>query len=45
MSSNYNTKGLPAEILVSNNNFSIIRKHEKVSSIIGRDIIPNWLKD
>ena len=45
MSSNYNTKGLPAEILISNNNFSIIRKHEKISSIIGRDIIPNWLKD
>ncbi len=45
MSSNYNTKGLPAEILVSNDSFSIIRNHEKVSNIIARDIIPVWLKD
>ncbi len=45
MSSNYNTKGLPAEILVSHNSFAIIRNHEKVSSIIARDIIPNWLKN
>ena len=45
MSSNYNTKGLPAEILVSNDSFFIIRNHEKVSNIIARDIIPDWLKD
>ncbi len=45
MSSNYNTKGLPAEILISNDNFSVIRNHERVSSIIDRDIIPVWLKD
>ena len=45
MSSNYNTKGLPAEILVSNDSFSIIRNHEKISDIIARDIIPNWLRD
>ena len=45
MSSNYNTKGLPAEILVSSDNFSIIRNHEKVSDIIARDIIPYWLRD
>ena len=45
MSSNYNTKGLPAEILVFKNSFSIIRNQEKVSSIIDRDIIPNWLRD
>ena len=45
MSSNYNTKGLPAEILVSSDSFSIIRNHEKISSIIARDIIPNWLRN
>ena len=45
MSSNYNTKVLPAEILVSNDSFSIIRNHEKISDIIDRDIIPNWLRD
>ena len=45
MSSNYNTKGLPAEVLVSNESFSIIRNYEKVSNIIARDIIPDWLRD
>ena len=45
MSSNYNTKGLPAEILIYNDNFSIIRNHEKISDIIARDIMPNWLRD
>lgn len=45
MSSNYNTKGLPAEILVFRDSFSIIRNHEKISDIISRDIIPNWLRD
>ena len=44
MSSNYNSKELPAEILVNNNFFSIIRKQEKITNIIARDIIPNWLK-
>ena len=45
MSSNYNSKVLPAEILVHNNRFSIIRNQEKISDIIAKDIIPNWLKN
>ena len=31
--------------LVFRDGFSIIRNQEKVSDIISRDIIPNWLKD
>ena len=43
MASNYNSRGLPAEILVNNNNFFVIHKEEKISEIIKRDKIPNWL--
>ena len=44
MSSNYNSRGIPAEILVNQNNFSIIHQEEKISEIIKRDSIPYWLK-
>ena len=43
MSSNYNSRGIPAEILVNQNNFSIIHQEEKISEIIKRDSIPDWL--
>lgn len=43
MSSNYNSRGLPAEILVKNNQYFIIRKQDKISKIIENDIIPSWL--
>ena len=43
MSSNYNSKCLPAEILINKNQYSIIRNHESINSLIERDIIPNWL--
>ena len=33
MSSNYNSRGIPAEILVNQNNFSIIHQEEKISEI------------
>ena len=45
MSSNYNTKGLPAEILIHKNRFAIIRNNENISTIIARDKIPEWLKN
>ena len=44
MASNYNTKGLPAEILIYNDRYAIIRNKEKISSLIKKDIIPNWLQ-
>ena len=43
MASNYNSRGLPAEILVNQNNFFVIRQEEKISNIIKRDKIPDWL--
>ena len=43
MASNYNSRGIPAEILVNKDNFCIIHQEEKISDIIKRDKIPNWL--
>lgn len=43
MASNYNSRGIPAEILIYNNNFSIIHEEEKISDIIKKDSIPSWL--
>ena len=44
MASNYNTKSLPAEILIYNDKYAIIRNQEKISTLIEKDIIPNWLQ-
>ena len=43
MASNYNSRNLPAEILIHADKFSIIRNLENFSSVIDRDIIPDWL--
>jgi len=43
MASNYNSRGIASEILVHENNFFVIRQEEKISTIIKRDLIPNWL--
>tara|TARA_B110000116_G_scaffold270850_1_gene289991 strand:- start:1436 stop:2680 length:1245 start_codon:yes stop_codon:yes gene_type:complete len=43
MASNYNSRGIPAEILVNRNKFFIIHQEEKISDIIKRDDIPDWL--
>ena len=43
MSSNYNSKCLPAEILINNNKYAIIREKENIENKINRDKIPNWL--
>ena len=43
MASNYNSRGLPSEILVSQNMYSIIYKREKISDIIKKDLIPKWI--
>ena len=45
MSSNYNSRGIPAEILVNNDNFFIIREEEKITDIIKRDKIPSWISN
>ncbi len=43
MSSNYNSRGLPIEILVYKNKFSVINIGEKLSDSIKREKIPKWL--
>jgi diaminopimelate decarboxylase len=43
MASEYNTRPLIPEVLVHEDQFSIIRKRPSVESIIKRDLIPDWL--
>ncbi len=43
MSSNYNSRILPSEVLVHNDNFGIIFNSEKIEKYIEQDIIPTWL--
>lgn len=43
MASNYNTRGLPAEVLVKDGQYTIIRQRQDVQSIIDQDIVPDWL--
>ena len=43
MASNYNSRGLPAEILVNQEAFSIIHKPKTIEEYIQLDLIPNWL--
>ena len=45
MASNYNTKSLPAEILIHNDKYAIIRNQENISSLIEKDIVPDWLEN
>ena len=44
MASNYNTRSMPAEILIYNDKYAIIRNQEKISTLIEKDIIPDWLQ-
>ena len=43
MASNYNSRGLPAEILINKKNFSTIHNEETITEIIKRDTVPEWL--
>ena len=43
MASNYNSRGIPAEILINKNKFFIIHEEEKITDIIKRDKVPEWL--
>tara|TARA_B100000029_G_scaffold194903_1_gene192972 strand:- start:1005 stop:2249 length:1245 start_codon:yes stop_codon:yes gene_type:complete len=44
MASNYNSKNFPAEILIHNKKFFIIRKSENIEKLISKDIMPKWIK-
>jgi len=43
MASNYNTRPVPAEVLVHDDDFHVIRPRKTVEQLIGEDIIPEWL--
>ena len=43
MASNYNSRGLPKEILVKDNNFFVIHKPLSTTEFINRDHIPEWI--
>ena len=43
MASNYNSKCLPAEVLVNDNKYAIIRDQEKIETLIKKDRLPEWL--
>ncbi len=45
MSSNYNTRARPPEVLVNGDQYAIIRPRESVDDIIAQDHIPDWLID
>ena len=43
MSSTYNSRPLPSEVLVNKENFAIIYSPDKIEKNIDEDIIPSWL--
>jgi diaminopimelate decarboxylase len=43
MASNYNTRPLPAEIMVSGTRFEIVRPRQKMEALFGDERIPGWL--
>ena len=43
MASNYNSRGLPTEILVNDSSFAVIYKPQTIEENIDQDIIPSWL--
>ncbi len=44
MSSTYNTRPLPAEILVSGHDHAIVRPRQTVDDIVAMDRLPGWLE-
>jgi diaminopimelate decarboxylase len=44
MASNYNTRLLPAEVLVNGDTFTVIRKRQSYDDILKSEIVPDWLK-
>jgi len=45
MASNYNTRRLPAEVFVNEDQAALIRQRQDYQDIIEKDVIPGWLSD
>lgn len=43
MASNYNSRPLPAEVLIDGDNISIIRKRQTLDDLVAGETIPEWL--
>ncbi len=43
MSSNYNSRPRPAEVLVSGNQYSVVRKREKIQALVDCESIPSFV--
>jgi len=43
MSNNYNSRPLAPEVLVSDDQFDVIRKPQKIEDVVNNDVIPDWL--
>ncbi len=43
MASNYNSRGLPSEVLIKDNDYSVIHKPLSTKEFINQDQIPEWL--
>jgi len=44
MASNYNSRGLPAEILINESSLAIIHKPQTLEERIEQDLMPSWLE-
>ncbi len=43
MSSNYNSRPLVPEVLVSDDQYDVIRKTQKIEDVVNNDLLPEWL--
>jgi diaminopimelate decarboxylase len=44
MASNYNSRPLPAEVLVDGSNMAVIRKRQTLHDLTRGETIPEWLR-
>lgn len=42
MASNYNSRGLAAEVLVEGKRFALVRRAQSIDDLIGADLAPDW---
>ena len=43
MASRYNTRAMPAEVLVDEDRYAVIRERESIEDILGEETLPTWL--
>jgi diaminopimelate decarboxylase len=44
MSSNYNTRPLPPEVMVKEGEMAVVRARQDYATMIAQDSLPDWLK-